>query len=231
LPAHGTLSGVAPNLVYTPAAGYLGADSFTFKVSDGQVDSAPATVSIDVLRGNTAPTANPMSVSTKSGVSVGVLLSGSDPDGDALSFGVVTLPAHGSLSGLAPNLVYTPAAGYLGADSLTFRVSDGQADSAPAAVSIDVLRGNQPPTANAATVSTLSGVAASVLLTGTDPDGDALTFSVMTLPAHGTLSGLAPNLLYTPAAGYSGADSFTFKVNDGQVDSAPATVTLSVGPV
>ena len=53
----------------------------------------------------------------------------------------------------------------------------------------------------------------------------------MTLPAHGTLSGLAPNLLYTPAAGYSGADSFTFKVNDGQVDSAPATVTLSVGPV
>ena len=61
-------------------------------------------------------------------------------------------------------------------------------------------------------------------------DGNPLTFSVATQPAHGTLSGTAPNLTYTPAAGYSGADSFTFVANDGTVNSAPATVNITVNP-
>src|SRR4030095_4878476 len=107
-----TLSSVGPNLVYSPAAGYVGADSLTFKVNDGQVDSVPAAVSIVVVRGNSAPTALGTSVSTVSGVPVSVQLTGSDPDGDALTFSVVSLPAHGTLSGVGPNLVYSPVAGY-----------------------------------------------------------------------------------------------------------------------
>jgi hypothetical protein len=233
-PSHGTLSGPTPNLTghvtYAPAAGYFGSDSFTWQVTDPSGAAASATVTIDVLRGNLAPAANATAVSTVYGVPVSVVLTGSDPDGDALAFSVMTLPSHGMLSGVAPNLVYTPSAGYLGADSFAFKANDGQADSAPATVSIDVLPGNVAPTANAASVSTAYGVPASVLLTGSDPDGDALTFSVMTLPSHGTLSGVAPNLVYTPATGYSGADSFNFNASDGQADSAPATVALSVGP-
>src|SRR5207244_2326145 len=50
-------------------------------------------------------------------------------------------------------------------------------------------------------------------------------------PAHGILSGTAPNLTYTPAANYTGADSFTFTVNDGLIDSAPATVSLAINTV
>ena len=60
-PAHGTLSGTAPNLTYTPAADYNGPDSFTFSASDGQATSAPATVSIAVTHVNHAPTANAQS--------------------------------------------------------------------------------------------------------------------------------------------------------------------------
>src|SRR5262249_13189508 len=142
---------------------------------------------------------------------------------------VLTLPAHGTLSGVAPNLAYTPATGFSGSDSFAFKVNDGRADSAPATVSVEVLRGNVAPTANGASVSTAYGMPMAVILTGPDPAGDALPFSVLTLPSHGTLSGTAPNLLYTPAAGSSGSDSFAFKVNDGRVDSAPATVTLFVG--
>ena len=63
-PAHGTLSGTAPNLTYTPAANYNGADSFTFKVNDGTVDSAAATVSITVTAVNDAPVADAQSVTT-----------------------------------------------------------------------------------------------------------------------------------------------------------------------
>jgi hypothetical protein len=59
-------------------------------------------------------------------------------------------------------------------------------------------------------------------------EGSALTYTVVTQPTNGSLSGTAPNLTYTAGAGYSGPDSFTFKVNDGTEDSAPATVTLTV---
>ncbi|MEN3360305.1 MAG: hypothetical protein V7637_4287, partial [Mycobacteriales bacterium] len=70
-----------------------------------------------------------------------------------------------------------------------------------------------------------------ITLTGSDVDGDALTYAVGAGPAHGTLSGTAPNLTYTPAAGYSGPDSFTFTTNDGQASSDPATVSITVTPV
>jgi hypothetical protein len=55
-----------------------------------------------------------------------------------------------------------------------------------------------------------------------------LTYTVVTNPAHGTLTGTAPNLTYTPTTGYTGADSFTFKANDGKVDSNVATVSITV---
>jgi hypothetical protein len=52
---------------------------------------------------------------------------------------------------------------------------------------------------------------------------------VVTTPAHGTLSGNATNLTYTPNNGYTGTDSFTFVASDGTVDSAPATISITVG--
>src|SRR5207249_1712260 len=65
----------------------------------------------------------------------------------------------------------------------------------------------------------------------TDVDGDLLTYSVVASPAHGTLTGIAPALIYSPDAQYSGTDSFTFKVNDGRLESAPATVSLRTVPI
>ena len=63
-----------------------------------------------------------------------------------------------------------------------------------------------------------------IVLRGTDPDGTSLTYTLLSTPSHGTLFGAAPTLTYTPDANYNGSDSFTFKVNDGQVDSNVATV-------
>jgi hypothetical protein len=66
---------------------------------------------------------------------------------------------------------------------------------------------------------------------GSDPDHDPLTFTLVTPPAHGTLTGTAPMLLYTPAPGYTGQDAFPFTVSDGALTSAPATVTLTITPL
>ena len=66
---------------------------------------------------------------------------------------------------------------------------------------------------------------------GTEKQRPYLTYTVVTPPAHGTLSGTAPNVTYTPATNYIGADNFTFQVNDGALDSTPATVSISVTPI
>jgi hypothetical protein len=87
---------------------------------------------------------------------------------------------------------------------------------------------NKPPVANAQSVGVAMNTAKSIVLTASDPDNDPLTFTVVAAPTHGTVTGTAPNLTYTPATGYTGADSFTFKANDGKVDSNIATVTITI---
>jgi hypothetical protein len=69
-----------------------------------------------------------------------------------------------------------------------------------------------------------------ITLTAVSPNNTPLTYTVLTQPAHGQLSGVAPDLTYTPNSGYSGSDSFTFKANDGTADSNVATVSITVRP-
>jgi ABC-type Fe3+-hydroxamate transport system substrate-binding protein len=89
---------------------------------------------------------------------------------------------------------------------------------------------NTAPLATAQSVTTAEDTAVAITLAGTDADGNPLTYAVAAGPAHGSLSGSAPNLSYTPTASYYGSDSFTFTVNDGTVDSATATVSITVTP-
>jgi hypothetical protein len=92
--------------------------------------------------------------------------------------------------------------------------------------------GNRAPVAQSQSLGTHLNTPVAVVLGGSDPDHDPLTFGVATHPAHGTLSGAAPSLTYTPTTGYVGDDRFTFTVSDGVLTSAPATVslTISAGP-
>src|SRR6185436_14509827 len=138
-------------------------------------------------------------------------------------------PSHGTLSGTAPNLTYTPNANCHGTDSFTFKTNDGTVDSAAdGTISITVNSVNDKPTASNASASTNEDSAKAITLTGGDVDGDSLTFTVTSGPSHGTLSGTGANFIYTPNANYNGPDSFTYVANDGWTDSAVASVSLTV---
>jgi VCBS repeat-containing protein len=232
-PTHGTLVLHADgSFAYTPAANYHGPDNFRYRVSDGVTASAAVTVALTVRPVNDPPVANDQGVTTPESTSVSVTLTGSDVDGDALSFSIVTYPAHGTLTAGAPGtVVYTPAANYSGPDAFTFEARDGLAASAAATVAITVTPVNDGPTANAQAVRTPEDTSVPIVLTGADPDGDPLTFRVVTVPAHGTLAGVPPNVVYTPHADFNGTDSFEFDASDVSATSAPAIVTITVDPV
>jgi hypothetical protein len=228
-PSHGSLSGTVPNLTYTPTAGFTGTDSFTFTATDTTTGlvSAPATVTFTVVP---PPTANPRSLSVNLNTAAAVTLTGSAPNGDAYTFAIGTGPAHGTLSGTAPNLTYTPNTGYAGPDSFTFTVTDTVSTlTNTATVSLAVAA----PAANAQSVVVRQGQGQAVTLTGTAPNGDPLSFAITDDPSHGTLSGLNAAtgvVTYTPAAGYTGADSFQFTVTDttSTLTSTAATVSITV---
>jgi hypothetical protein len=86
------------------------------------------------------------------------------------------------------------------------------------------------PVADDQAVTTFAGTPVATVLTGSSRLGAALAYTVVTPPAHGTLSGTAPYLTYTPNATYNGTDSFTFKASDGSLESVPATMTIGIHP-
>jgi len=179
---------------------------------------------------NRPPVATPQSVTLAEDTSKPIKLTGTDPEGYAIDYTLAGLPAHGTLSGTAPDLTYTPPLYFKGTDSFTFTVTDSEGQvSPPATVSINVTHVNHPPLAYFRSMPVAVNTPAEVELPASDIDKDPLTYTVLTRPTHGTLAGSVPKIKYTPATGYKGTDGFTFKVNDGKLDSAPATITFTMG--
>jgi VCBS repeat-containing protein len=142
--------------------------------------------------------------------------------------GTVSMDGHG-------NFTYTPAAGYTGPDSFNFNATDpGPATSNTGSISVTVAPNNAPVAQNGSASGNednpISGSAAA-----SDPDGDSLTYALSGAnggAAHGTVSmDAAGHFTYTPAANFNGGDSFSFKANDGSVDSNTATESITVNPI
>ncbi len=228
-PGHGTLTGTAPNLVYTPDPDYNGPDSFTFTVNDGTSDSNVATVSITVNPVNDPPVTEMLFLVTDEDTPLSFTLPAVDVDGDPLTWTVFP-PFHGTLTGTAPDLTYTPDPDYFGLDYFIFYVNDGTVNSNISPVVIIVNPVNDTPVAHDDSVTTDEDTAVDIMLSANDVEFDPLTWTVNP-PSHGTLTGTAPNLVYTPDPDYNGPDSFTFTVNDGSSNSNVATVSITVNPV
>jgi hypothetical protein len=239
-PENGTLQDfdpVAGTVTYVPEPGYSGDDSFEYSASDGIDESDEATALITIASVNDPPTVESWSVSMDEGDDVEITLEGSDPEGDALTFSITDAPDHGTLSGTSPNLVYTPAPGYSGDDSLEFAAYDGEEYSGPGTVDITVLAVNSPPLAADVEAETEEDETVTLYLSATDSDSDDVDFHIESTPSHGSLGAiektgpLAATVTYRPQHDYSGPDSFTFSVDDGDFESEAATAEIDVAPV
>ena len=238
-PTNGALSGIAPNLVYTPNKDFFGSDSFTFRVFDGFEYSPYATIAIKVANINDAPVAEDGVLQLDEGTSKDGTVSASDVDGDSLTFALGTNPSHGTVV-VNPDGTYTY--NHLGSetisDSFTFTVSDGTltvtgeviitinpVNDAPIAVD-DVYSTNEDTTL---TVNAANGV----LSNDTDPEGDEISAIKLTNPTNGTLVYFTArgSFRYRPNPNYFGPDSFTYKVIDSNGAFSIATVTINVESV
>jgi hypothetical protein len=221
---------------YTPHPNALGEDSFTFKVNDGRDDSESATISINILPENDAPTAYNASYSAYVGEPITFTLKAVDADNDSLFFTIIDDPANGTMSLEGAKATYTATSIEAANDSLTFKASDGQADSNIAMVAINVTTQNTLPVAeNNAIVFTLAeDTSFSGTLKGSDADGDTLAFSIVNPPGKGivkiTNRGTG-SFFYTPHPDAFGDDIFTFRVHDGFGYSSIATINITIEPV
>lgn len=183
---------------------------------------------------NNAPTAvtDSATATQDSPITIDVLANDSDADGDTLSITGKTDGKNGQVSIQAGKLVYMPAAGFSGTDSFTYTVSDGT-DTATGTVNVTVQAAtgeNHAPTAVADSASTNAATAVSidVLDNDSDSDGDTLSIASFTQGSKGTVSKDGDTLVYTPNAGATGTDSFTYIATDGTDDASPTTVTVTI---
>ncbi|WOC39419.1 Ig-like domain-containing protein [Polaribacter sp. HL-MS24] len=225
-PSNGSVVLDGAVVTYTPNANFNGSDSFSYTANDGNIDSESATITITVTAVNDAPIVSDESASTKEDTAVEITLSGTDTDGDELTFSV-TDPSNGTVELNGAVVTYIPAANFNGTDSFTYTANDGTLDSEPATVTITVTAVNDSPVVSSAVASTNEDTAVDITLSGTDADEDELTFSV-TDPSDGTVELNGAVVAYTPAANFNGTDSFTYTANDGTADSESATITITV---
>jgi gliding motility-associated-like protein len=250
------------NLTYDPIGTFTGDDTFTFTATDN-LNAVSTTATITIPVGNNTPVANADTntvIPSTSAARVIKTLTAADTDGTIASYTVASLPAHGTLAlgGVAvtagqvltpaqvSNLTYDPVGTFTGNDTFTFTATDNlNAVSTAATVTIPV--GNNTPVANADTntvIPSTSAATAIKTLTAADTDGTIASYTVASLPSHGTLAlaGVAvtasqvltptqvANLTYDPIGTFTGDDTFTFTATDNlNAVSTAATVTIPVG--
>ncbi|MGK6832837.1 tandem-95 repeat protein [Pseudomonas aeruginosa] len=227
-------------LTFTPKPNWNGVTTLTYQATDSQgAKSNVATITITVLPVNDPPVAQPKTLTIDEDTSGTVTLTATDIDSPAPTvYQIVTAPnvAHGTASISGSTLTYTPKPDWNGSTSLTYRAQDSSgAWSAPATVSITVNPVNDPPVAQAKSLTTNEDTPGTVTLSATDIDSPIPTvFQIVTAPnaAHGTASISGSTLTFTPKADWNGSTSLTYRAQDSSgAWSGPATVSITVNPV
>jgi hypothetical protein len=232
-PANGTVSSSGGTITYTPNPGFSGVDQFDYTLSDGHGGTGTARITVTVANGVPVARTDTVTVSSNASTPIDVTANDADPNGDPLTVTIDTPPAHGTATVSGGRVIYTPNVGHHGPDTFHYTINDGRGGTAGASVNVTVL--NMAPIARPDSIATDSAtpVTIQVLDNDSDPNGDPISVSATTVPAHGTVVRKSDGtLVYTPAAGFVGIDTFTYTIvdSDGLSDTTTVTVTVHNAP-
>ena len=240
-------------ITYTPSPDFVGTDTLTYTITDGNGDPSTATVTFTVNPvGEDVPIAvnDTATVGTDFTVNIPVL-NNDDFGDDGPNVGVIalaTLPPNGSAvvndNGTPTDptddtIDYTPNPGFSGTDPFTYTITDGNGDTSTATITVTVIgEENTNPVANNDNYVTnidtpfIATVGVNdLLLNDSDPDNDPLTVitTPITSPSNGTVVlNDDGTFTYTPSPGFTGTDSFVYQISDGNGGTAQATTTIIV---
>ncbi len=243
--SHGSLKGTAPNLTYIPEKNFSGSDGFSFKVSDGTVNSNEGNVSITISPVNDPPMAHSDAITTTEdtpATKIDVLSNDKDIDNegrhlylDTLTVTAVTQGKHGIVT-INPDstLSYSPKADFFGSDEFTYTVSDNKGDSDIAKVVVTVTKINDAPNIiSSPVVTTSQGALYTYDVNAVDPDlTDTLTYSLITKPDDMTIDPETGLIQWKPIE--LGENEVVVKVTDSNdvptADSQSFTITVNPPP-
>ena len=238
--AHGSVAIENGQLVYTPNAGYVGQDTFTYTVTSGGVTE---TAAVSVVMTNTVPVADGEIVTTPEDTAIGgeLLTNDRDPDGDPLHIAGFTVGGQTAQPGDTVQLAgvgaltvnrdgsyrFTPVADWNGtAPVVTYTVSDGNDGGTATALLVITVTPVVDVKDDRAT--THAGDPVTVDALGNDSFSNAdRAITGVTNGAHGTVTIENGKVVYQPNTGYVGQDTFTYTVTSGGVTET-AQVTLEV---
>ncbi|MCF8506358.1 MAG: hypothetical protein K9G59_15710 [Caulobacter sp.] len=221
-PTNGSVTLSGSTATYVPAAGYFGADSFTYTATGPGGTSSPATVNLTIAT-PPAPTVGAVSANVaynSAGEAITLL-----PSGVFTSLAVATAPTNGSVTPSGSTATYVPTPGYFGPDSFTYTATGPGGTSAAATVSLTVATPAAPTVGavNANVAYNSAGQAVTLL-----PAGVFTSLAVATGPTNGSVTLSGSTATYTPTTGSFGPDSFTYTATGPGGTSSPATVSLTV---
>jgi Domain of unknown function (DUF4347)/Bacterial Ig domain/Bacterial cadherin-like domain len=250
-------AGDALTLYFAPAANWSGTTGFQFTATDGGglSDATPASATIDVAPVNDAPAASDVTANgAEDDASIAIVLVGSDVDDAIATFRITgALPANGTFytdaglttaaaSGVdyaatanALTLYFVPAGDWNGTTSFQYTATDGggQSDATPATATINVAAVNDSPAAVADAAATdqdtpvtTGDVLANDVLG--DQPSTIVTFDAASAQGGTVAAGAVNTFVYTPAAAFSGTDTFTYTLRDADGETSTATVTVTV---
>ncbi|MAD89651.1 MAG: hypothetical protein CMK64_08115 [Pseudoalteromonas sp.] len=221
------------SIVYVANENYFGDDTFTYSVKDfAGAKSNIATVNLQVDAINDAPVAEAQSLTTSEDTSLTITLNASDTENSALTYRIIEDVTSGNLvQQSATQWQYTPSQNFTGSDSFSFVANDGELDSEPVAVSITVTVVNDAPILVGQSLTTNEDNALDISLTASDVDSTNITYRVASSPSNGSAEINGGVVTYTPDTNFNGNDSFTIVANDGELDSEPATFSVSVSAI
>lgn len=243
--ANGSVAINNGQVIYTPRANFTGTDTFTYTAHDGRGGERTGQVSVTVstqqpqaqqqavaVQGNAVPVAraDTATVAEDRTATINVLGNDTDANNDTLSIVGFSQGANGSVSMMNNRILYTPKTNWNGTDNFTYTVADGKGGFSVGQVTVTVTPVNDAPviTNDTATTSMGQAVTVNVLSNDRDPDNDALSLSAVTAGTNGTVAIVNGQAVYTPRAGWSGSDSFTYTASDGKGGATVGRVNVTV---
>ncbi|MCW8999177.1 MAG: putative Ig domain-containing protein, partial [Kangiellaceae bacterium] len=228
-----TIDSVSGVINWTPVSNQVGSQNVTVVVTDsvGNTGSQSFVIEVDNAINNPPVITSQPVTSVQAAQTYSYQLVVNEPEGEPVTYTLTSSPDGMGVSSTGL-ITWSPSEAQVGSYSVSVSVSDPQAQTATQSFTLIVSPiPNRQPVANSANVSTGEDSSVVIVLSGSDQDNDPLTYELVSQPSNGVLSGTAPSLIYAPNENYFGNDSFTFRVNDGELNSGEATVSITVGSV